>query len=601
MADHPRAVIPSATIIALIALPILVLLALVPFVVVVRQSFGEPATLVYWHSLLLGQRSSVVPFWTAQHSAAILWRPLQHSLVVAGLTTCLATGLGGLLAWLSNLTDLRFSRGLLAIAIFHLILPPFALAVAWRGLAAALHLSAALTYGPVPMIGVLTLHFYAFAYLLVGTAIRNLDAGLFEAAQIHGAWTPAILRRIALPLLAPAALASAGLIAFSALAAFAPMQVLGGGQRPYYVLATQIYSLYRSSLGDPRVAVFATGLALVLTLVALPPFLLFLRLLGDGQRYGSIGGRGHRRWLMGLGRWRQPLSWFCLTVMVLSVVVPLAALLLQSLATGLDLHLDPTTWSLAAYAALLARREYALSLANSFLLATVTATVGVAVTLPIAYALQRSGSRLLRGGLYLLTFLPFLLPGMVLGLTYFVLISRPVQVGNLWLSLRFLYGTLILAVIVSLVKHLPFGVQTHASILMQVDPVLEEAAFVFRTSFVRTLQRIFLPLLRNGVLVAWLLLFIFVFKEIDVLIFVYAPLAVAGAGWGLPELLRAPPLFYRVFSLINSEQHPELYAQGVALLLVASGVLLLITLLAARLGWRPLDQRPARRRTVWPG
>jgi iron(III) transport system permease protein len=575
--------------IGFMALPILILLALYPFLLVVRQSFGEPPTLDYWRALLSGEATSVVPFWTPQHSQVFLWRPLQHSLVIAGLTTLLATAIGVALAWLSAMTDLRYRQLLQAVAVLHLILPPFILAIAWVSLARGLRLPEALTYGPTPMVLVLTLHFYAFAFLLVGAATRNLDAALIEAAQVHGIPGRQILRRIVLPLLYPAILTGAGFIAFSTLAAFAPMQILGGGQQPYYVLATQIYSLYRNSLGDPRVSYFAVGLALVLTAVSLLPFLLFLRLLGQSQGYRTIGGQGHRAWRMRmrLGFWREPLSLLCLIGSLLTVAAPMGILLIQSLSSGSGLSFNPATFTLDHYLALFSTDQYLLSLGNSFLLAVITATTGVMITLPIAYSLQRSRSWALRSSLYPLIFLPHLLPGVVLGLTYFMLISQSYNLLGQTISLRFLYGSLLLAVIVSLVKYLPFGVQTHLSALAQLDPALEEAAYIFRASFWQVLQRILLPLIRPGSLVAWLLLFIFVFKEIDLLTFVYAPLAFSTGGLSWQNLTHAPPVMYRVFTLINSEEQLELFAQGVALLLIVCAVLLVATLLVIRLGWRP--------------
>ena len=93
---------------------------------------------------------------------------------------------------------------------------------------------------------------------------------------------------------------------------------------------------------------------------------------------------------------------------------------------------------------------------------------------------------------------------------------------------------------------------------------------------------------------AWILLFIFVFKEIDLLVFVYAPLAFSTGGLSWQNLTHAPPIMYRVFTMINSEEHPELYAQGTALLLIACLVLLAATLLVIRIGWRSFNQ-PRRR------
>ncbi len=180
----------------------------------------------------------------------------------------------------------------------------------------------------------------------------------------------------------------------------------------------------------------------------------------------------------------------------------------------------------------------------------------------------------------------------MLGLTYFVMISRPYDLLGLTVSLRFLYGSLPLAVLVSLVQQLPLGVQTHVSAVAQVDPSLEEAAYLFGASLRRTMQRIFLPLLRNSVLVAWMLLFIFVFKEIDILAFLYAPQPFSTMASGVPELMRAPPVMVLIFEMLRSEQDRALQAQGSALLLLACLILLLATLAVSRLGWKPLAGSP---------
>jgi ABC-type Fe3+ transport system permease subunit len=178
-----------------------------------------------------------------------------------------------------------------------------------------------------------------------------------------------------------------------------------------------------------------------------------------------------------------------------------------------------------------------------------------------------------------------------LGLTYFTFISRSYHLLGVTISLRFLYGSLLLAVLVSLVNHLPFAVQAQLNPLMQLDLSLEEAAYVCRASFWQALVRVYLPLLRHGVVTTWLLLFIFVFKEIDTLAFVYAPLAFSTTDLGLQHLTRAAPLMYHVFGLINSAEQPELYAQGTGLLLLTCLILLGTTLIVARAGWQPFKEQ----------
>lgn len=587
VADWHREWRRPANVIGLIALPVLLLLALYPFLAAIRQSLGEPATVGYWQALLSGGANDLLPFWNAAAARAYLWTPLAHSLVIAGAVTVAAGVLGAGLACLSSLTNLRYAQFLQAAALLHLALPPFALAMAWLSLASMLRFGDGWMFGPRPMILVLTLHFYALVYLFVGSAARNLHGSLIEAGEVHGARPWSLVRRIVLPMLRPALLGSAALIFFSTLAAFAPLRLLGGGRRPYYVLATQVYSLYADSLGDPRAGVLAIALALILALVACPPALLFLKLLRDGRRYASVEGRGHRPPTIDLGRWRDPLSLLCLVGAVATVVGPLFVLFAQSLSPGMLTSLDPHNLSLAAYRTLFAAGVPFRGIAGSLALALIAATAGVACATPLAYAVQRTTFSSLRTVMYVLMFLPFVLPGVALGLIYYELIAPTRHVLGLAFSFRFLYGTLLLAVIVTMARHLPLAVQSSVSAFVQLNTSLEEAAYVHGASFAAALRRVLLPLVRRGVLVTWLLLLIFVFKEIDVLAFVYPPVAISTSSGAMPllsDVLRAPPIMYQVFSLINTAEVPQEYAQGTALLLIAILVLLSLTLVAARLG-----------------
>lgn len=576
-----------ATLIGLAALPFLLLLALYPCLAAIRDTLGTPPSLAYWQALVAGKAGPGLPFWTFQFASVYLWTPLAHSLLVAGATTLLACGLGGLLGCVSAVSDLRFARLLGTVALFHLILPPFALAASWLGLATAARLPEPWAFGARPMILVLTLHFSALAYLFVRSAARNLDTGLIEAGRVHGAPTWSLLRRIILPLLRPSLLGVGGLIFFSALSAFAPMRLLGGGRRPYYVLATQVYSLYTGSLGDPRVGVLATALALVLALVGLLPMLFFLRLLSQEGRYRSVGPRGHRPWIVGLGPWRDPLSWLCLLLALATALGPLAVLGLQSLSPGPGL----AGLSLANYRALFAAALPMLGLAGSLAMAVAAATAGLVAGLLLAYSLQRNPLPALRRALYVLVFLPFLLPGVALGLTYYIHITGTYHFLGVSFTPHGLYGTLLLAVLILAVRYLALAVQASTGALVQLDPALEEAAYVCRASFGATLRRVLLPLVRGGAFLAWLLLFIFAFKEIDVLTFVYPPLAFASTSWSLPSLLRAPPVMYQVFDLVNDSADPAQYGQGVALLLIAVFCLLAVTLLVTGLVRQFVDAR----------
>ena len=57
--------------------------------------------------------------------------------------------------------------------------------------------------GPVAIIAVLSLHYYAYAYLLVSAALNSINSELEEMGEIQGAGKATILRKITFPLAAP--------------------------------------------------------------------------------------------------------------------------------------------------------------------------------------------------------------------------------------------------------------------------------------------------------------------------------------------------------------------------------------------------------------
>ena len=71
-----------------------------------------------------------------------------------------------------------------------------------------------------------------------------------------------------------------------------------------------------------------------------------------------------------------------------------------------------------------------------------------------------------------------------------------------------IYGTLWLLALAYFTVFLPLGLRTIAGVVMQVDPSLEECARVCGASWVYQMRTVTLPLLRPGLVAAWLLIFI---------------------------------------------------------------------------------------------
>ena len=88
-------------------------------------------------------------------------------------------------------------------------------------------------------------------FLLLSDALRALDPSLLEAARVHGAMPHLVFRRIVLPLLLPAGLASAVLVFVQAIGMFSVPAVLGM-PAGFNVATTEIYQLLESY--PPRTA-----------------------------------------------------------------------------------------------------------------------------------------------------------------------------------------------------------------------------------------------------------------------------------------------------------------------------------------------------------
>jgi iron(III) transport system permease protein len=86
-----------------------------------------------------------------------------------------------------------------------------------------------------------------------------------------------------------------------------------------------------------------------------------------------------------------------------------------------------------------------------------------------------------------------------------------------------LYGTLWLLLIAYLTVFLPLGFRTISGVVLQLDRSLEECARVCGASWVYQLRTVTLPLLRPGLVAAWMLLFIASVREVGASLFLMGP------------------------------------------------------------------------------
>jgi len=141
---------------------------------------------------------------------------------------------------------------------------------------------------------------------------------------------------------------------------------------------------------------------------------------------------------------------------------------------------------------------------NSGILAASAATGGVLIGLPLAYLASRRPTMLNLGCLQA-AYAGYVLPGPVAALAVLVLFTKLAPV---------FYGSVLILIVAYVIHFLPAGLQSLEPALQHISPNLEEVARTLGLGMRDTWRRVTLPLVRNGFVVAWVLIFLQTMKEL---------------------------------------------------------------------------------------
>lgn len=158
-------------------------------------------------------------------------------------------------------------------------------------------------------------------------------------------------------------------------------------------------------------------------------------------------------------------------------------------------------FTLAHYVSLFTRRPFQLYIFNSFLVASTSTLLCLAIGAPAAYALSRlqlPGERLILAGVLIIALFPYVL--LFLGLFEVI---RILNLGNNYLALIIPYAG----------KNLPLTILILRSFFLQLPKDLEDAAKVDGYSTVQMLLKIVLPMTVPALVTTGILAFIFAWNE----------------------------------------------------------------------------------------
>ena len=506
-------------------------------------------TAFYWNRMFAS------PF-----AQALFYRPLVNTLVVSASYTVLAMALGVGLAWLLVKTDMPFKGGIATLAIVPYVLPSWTVAMAWiiafgndrvgvgaRGVIQSVTGVAPpdwLVYGPVPIIIVLALNYFAFAYLLAAAAFSSVDGSLEEAGMIHGASGAARFRWITLPLILPA-LGSAFILTFAqGLGSFGAPAILGFPER-YYVLSTILFQ-------SAQVGRFSDAYVLSLVLIAISALTIYLNavVLGRRRQFTTVTGKGNRTRLVALGRWKAPITATVLLFLFCAGVVPIILLAWQSLQLRLGdysfANVTLTYWlgRIDGFDGILLDRRVHRAAWNTLLLGVSVGVLTALAGVVIGYILAKERGTRFAKVIEQLSFLPYLIPAIAFGLIYLTMFAQPRG------PVPALYGTFTLLILAAVVNRLPLATRTGVSAMMQLDRSLEEAAEVKGARIFTRLRTLILPLTRKGFLAGFILSFVSTVKDLSLVLLLVTPqtIVLAPLAYGYLELGR--PQFAYAVSLV---------------------------------------------------
>lgn len=465
---------------------------------------------------LSGVFSLFVPMLSDPDLLGLLGNTLRLGIAVVIVCALVAIPLGALRALV------RIPGGAIWDLLFLIpfMIPPYIAALSWmltlqpRGYSEQLTgLSASsFLFSFYGIVFVMVLNVFPVVYFAVSRTMMSVGGRYAAAGRVSGAGMWRAFWRITLPLATPGIAASLLLVFALTIEEFGTPATLGA-QSGYKVLVTGIHERFADwPIDIPGAAV----LSLLLVMLAMGAF-YFQHWLVTRRSFVSQSGKPTPVERIELGIWTWPVMFFFGLVGLISVGVPILAVLATAFTGTLSGGLTLENLSLRHFEALLANSGGALqALSTSLSLAIGAALLTGVLGALVGYLVVRAKMRG-KGLLDLLSLLPNTMPGIVVAVGLILAWNQtwwPIQIYNTGAMLLLAYACLLL----------PYPVRYASAAFRQMDESLELAARVCGANFATTFRRILFPALAPSLLVSMLLVFAIASREL------VASLMVAPAG-----------------------------------------------------------------------
>jgi len=374
-------------------------------------------------------------------------------------------------------------------------------------------------------------------YLYASAALKSLGSDVEEAARVAGASPLQVALNVSMPMIMPALAYSGVLVFFLGFEVFGLVLVLGDPEG-HLVLATYLYKL-TNKLGTPSYHLMA-AVAVCLVAVTMPLVMLQRWLLKSANKYVSIKGKGARQKALPLGKWRWIAFALIAFWLLFTVIVPLSGIALRTFVShwgdGVKLM---EVLTLQNFRDVWSQPSLVRGIINTVLIGVIGGALAVVCYSAIALAMHRKNDGITRFLDYSVL-VPRAVPGLLAGLSFlWVFLFVPSLLDSFlkgfdndvarWLSdsfipqLRSLRSTIFSVWLAYSVVWMAYGLRLITTALLQVGPELEEAARAVGAQRGQVTRDVTLPLVKYGLLGAWLMVFLIFEREYSTGVYLLSP------------------------------------------------------------------------------
>lgn len=486
-----------------------------------------PVLVVLWRSFTTGRLGFNVGLNIANYLRVFgdkdIMAMLGNSVVYAGGSALLGTGVGALLAWIVARTNTPGKTLVELLPLYPILMPPIMKNIAWILLLAPR--SGILNGMMQQFLGIETPIFNAFSmtgmiwvfglacvplgYLFLLPVFLSFDPSLEESAYIAGSKPVNTMLKITFPLAVPAFLSAFVLNFLRGLRSF-ETPVLQGTPANIKVFVSRIY--------DSMALEFNTGLAtaysVVLVALSVVTLYFYVRATRFSERYATITGKGYRVKVIDIGPWKYLTFFMVFIYFLVGIAIPFIVLIVVSMIPYFDYDTFmkfPTNAVLTNYYTVMRHPSFVTGFYNSLVLSVTIAFVTVLAGIVMAFTIYRtraSGARIFE----FIGTLPLAFPPLVLSVGLVIIFLGTPLYNSLWALGLGLF-----------VAYFPYAFRNASGSIVNIHKELDEAAWVHGARWRHVFFKITLPILKPSVGGALFYIFIEAIRNVDVAVLLTSP------------------------------------------------------------------------------